>query len=108
MLGTFTVEGQNVEKIILLGEPNQAYYMDANYLTVAAIEIDKSVLKFKELCLQGAISDAVSYARAELKSKSALEFAADYLIKVKCNSDTVLELLSEPAQRFKYAHKLQR
>lgn len=108
VLGTFTIEGQNIEKIILLGEPNQAYYMDANYLTVAAIEIDKSVLKFKELCLQGAIQEAVNYAQTELKSKSALEFAAEYLIKVKCDSDTVLQLLSEPAQRFKYAHKLQR
>ena len=64
--------------------------MDANYLTVAAIEIDESVLKFKELCLQGAIQEAVDYAQKELKSKSALEFAAEYLIKVKCDSDTVL------------------
>ena len=77
-------------------------------MSVAAVEIDKSVLKFKELCLQGHVEEAVNYALTQLKSKSALEFAAEYLIKVKCDSDTILKLLLDPVQRFKYAHKLQR
>jgi len=78
---------------VLFGEANQSYYTESEYLFVAAINVDKSVLRFKELVVQGNLEEALQFAKSSLTSKSAIEFAADYLIKVNANTDMILELL---------------
>ncbi|CAL6053918.1 Coatomer_beta' subunit [Hexamita inflata] len=107
VLGTYNIDSQT-ERIVLFGEANASYYNEQNLLYVAAVNVDKSVLTFKQLALNGKINEAVEYAKENLKSKSAIEFAADYLIKVGAATNIVVDLLPDVSQKIKYAHKLKR